>query len=417
MELHGRLGALAERNFRLVFSSTTISALGDGVTTIALAFAVLHISHNSATAVGLVIAARQASSAAITVAAGVWADRLPRHLVLVAAASVQGAVQAIAGTLIVTGDARVWMLVILGFVFGLADGFVIPTSQGLIPAVVSATRLQQANALLGLSRSLLGVLGPALGAVLVAAGSPGGALLVDAGSFGVAALLLRRVMIPARADHVEPEPFFKELREGWNAFRRQTWIWTTIVFFGIGNCASTSLFVLGPLVMKRHYDGATTWGILTACFSAGTILGGLFALRYRPGRPLLASCVAATPLLLQPFAIALRLPVGVLVAIAVVAGIGLAIHLALWFTTFQRNVPAEALSRVSSYDALGSFVLMPLGSAIAGPVSALVGVTQTLIGTSVIEAVCFAVIIAQPSVWAIREHPAPSQGEIAQEAA
>src|SRR5438874_4380831 len=282
MELHGRLGALAERNFRLVFSSTTISALGDGVTTVALAFAVLHISN--ATALGLVIAARQASAAAITVAAGVWADRLPRHLVLVAAALVQGVVQAIAGTLIVTGHAQVWMLVVLGLTFGFADGFVIPTSQGLIPAVVSATRLQEANALLGLSRSVLGLLGPALGGVLVAAGSPGGALLVDAASFIAAAVLLRRLSIPPRADHAEPEPFFAELREGWREFRRQTWIWTTIVFFGIGNCASTSLFVLGPLVMKHHYDGATTWSILVASFGAGTILGGVVALRYRPSR-------------------------------------------------------------------------------------------------------------------------------------
>lgn len=126
MELRGRLGALAERNFRLVFSSVTISALGDGVTTVALAFAVLHIS--SATSLGLVIAARQAASALITVAAGVWADRLPRHLVLVAAALVQGLVQAVTGTLIVAGQARVWMLVALALGYGLADGFVIPTS-------------------------------------------------------------------------------------------------------------------------------------------------------------------------------------------------------------------------------------------------------------------------------------------------
>jgi MFS family permease len=404
MELHGRLGALAERNFRLVFSSTTISALGDGVTTVALAFAVLHI-------------ARQVSSAAITVAAGVWADRLPRHLVLVGAASVQGAVQAIAGTLIVTGHAQVWMLVVLAFAFGLADGFVIPTSQGLIPAVVSSTRLQQANALLGLSRSILGVLGPALGGLLVAAGSPGGALLVDAATFAGAALLLLRLSIPARADRVEPEPFFQELRQGWREFRRQTWIWTTIVFFGIGNCASTSLLVLGPLVMKRHYDGATTWAILVGSFGAGTILGGLVALRYRPRRPLLASCVAATPILLQPLGIALRLPVAALAAIAVFAGIGIAIHLTFWFTVFQRHVPAAALSRVSSYDALGSFVLMPLGSAIAGPVSALVGVRDTLIGTGAIEAACFAVIIAQPSVWAIRAEPVGPAGEVVQEAA
>jgi predicted MFS family arabinose efflux permease len=405
MELRGRLGALAERNFRLVFSSTTISALGDGVTTVALVFAVLQIT-GSAAALGIVIAARQASAAAITVAAGVWADRLPRHLVLVAAAVVQGAVQAVAGTLVVTGHATVWMLAVLGLAFGLADGFVIPTSQGLIPAVVSSVRLQQANALLGLSRSILGVAGPALGGVLVAAGSPGSALLVDAASFGVAAVLLLRVSIPKRADQVEPAPFLAELREGWNEFRRQTWIWTTIVFFGIGNCASTALNVLGPIVAKRHYGGASTWALLISSFGIGTIIGGLIALRLRPGRPLLVSCVAAVPLVLQPIGVGLRAPQPLLVAIWAVSGIGLAIHLALWFTVFQRHVPEVSRSRVSSYDALGSFVLLPLGSAVAGPVAALVGITATLLGTAVIEIVCFAIIIAQPSVWAIGAEPA-----------
>jgi len=402
VKLQGRLGALAERNFRLVFSSTTISALGDGVTTVALAFAVLGIT-DSPTALGLVIAAKQASAAAITVAAGVWADRLPRHLVLVAAALVQGAAQAVAGTLLITGHATVWMLIVLALVFGLADGFVIPTSQGLIPLVVSAVRLQQANALLGLSRSILGVLGPALGGVLVGAGSPGSALLVDAASFGAGAILMLRVRIPKRDDSVEPEPFLAELRDGWNEFRRQTWIWTTIVFFGIGNFASMSVIVLGPLISKEHYSGARTWAIAISAFGVGTILGGLAALRIRPARPLFVSCLVAVPLALQPFAWAFEVPVPVLVAIGVVSGIGIAIHLALWFTVFQRNVPEAALSRVSSYDALGSFVLVPLGAAIAGPIASAVGVKETLIVTGVIELVCFAIIIAQPSVWAITQ--------------
>jgi hypothetical protein len=126
--------------------------------------------------------------------------------------------------------------------------------------------------------------------------------------------------------------------------------------------------------------------------------------------------VAATPLVLQPLGIALRLPVELLVAIALVAGTGLALHLALWFTVFQRHVPAEARSRVSSYDALGSFVLLPVGSAVAGPIAALIGVTATLLGTTIIEVACFAAIIAQPSVWAIRADPVPA-GELAQEAA
>src|SRR5438270_3712851 len=195
--MRGELGALSERNFRLVFSSTTISAIGDGVAYIALAFAVLRISHDSPTAVGVVLASRQAAAAVITLAAGVIADRLPRHVVLVAVASVQAIVQGVVAAMLLGGHATVLLLAVLAAVYGLADGFVIPAQNGLIPAVVSSARLQQANALLGLSRSILGFGAPALGGVLVAAGSPGSAILVDAISFAVAALLLARV-------HLEP---------------------------------------------------------------------------------------------------------------------------------------------------------------------------------------------------------------------
>jgi MFS family permease len=326
--LRNRLGALAERNYRLLFSSNTVSALGDGVSTIALAFAVLQISDSPA-ALGAVIASRQVASAAITVAAGVWADRLPRHLVLVAAAVVQGTVQAVSGALVLSGHATVGALAGLALVFGLADGFVIPASQGLVPTIVSAVRLQQANALLGLSRSIVSVAGPALGGLLVAAGSPGGALLVDAASFAVAAILLVRLSVPPRGDAAPPRPFLHELREGWFEFRRQTWIWTTIVFFGIGNFAGASLYVLGPVVAKRDLGGAPAWATLVSAAGAGSIVGGLAALRLRPRRPLLASCVAAIPYGTQTLALGLGLPLPALVVVAAFAGASLAVHLAL----------------------------------------------------------------------------------------
>jgi MFS family permease len=404
-----RLGALAERNFRLVFSSTTISALGDGVSTIALAFAVLQIT-NSPSQLGIVIASRQVAMAAITLAAGVWADRLPRHLVLVAAALVQGTVQAIAATLVLTGHATVPALAVLALVYGAADGFVLPAAQGLIPLIVSTTRLQQANALLGLSRSILGFAGPALGGILVTAGSPGAAIAVDAASFLAAAALLVRVRVPPRDDALEPSPFFQELRQGWNEFRRQTWIWTTIVFFGIGNMAGGSYGVLGPVTTKEHYGGAGAWAAIITASGVGSILGGVFALRYRPGRPLLASCVAAVPYGFQTLALGLRLPLWALIANSALAGAALSVHLALWFTTFQREVPEAARSRVSSYDMLGSFVLIPLGAALAGPVASLIGVDATLVLSGLISIGCIAIVIAQPSVRAL------GGGLIAQEA-
>lgn len=397
-----RLGALSEREFRLVFSSTTISAIGDGVAYIALAFAVLHISNNSPTAVGVVLASRQAAAAIVTVAAGVISDRLPRHVVLVAVASVQAVVQGIVATLLLGGHATVAVLAVLAAVYGLADGFVIPAQNGLIPAVVSSTRLQQANALLGLSRSILGFGAPALGGVLVAAGSPGSAILVDAVSFAVAAVLLARVRVPAREDVVEPEPFLRELRDGWAEFRRQRWIFNTIVFFGIGNFAAQAWGVLAPLIVKTHYGGAAQFGLVGSTFGIGLVLGGLITLRWRPSRPLLASCVCAAPFGLGTWMLAFLVPFPVLLAAQVVAGAGLAIHLALWFTVFQQQVPEHARARVSSYDALGSFVLVPLGTVAVGPLASLIGVRATLFAAGVVIQAMNLLVLAQPKVWSIR---------------
>jgi MFS family permease len=397
-----RLGALAERDFRLVFSSTTISAIGDGVAAIALVFAVLHISDNSPTAVGIVLACRQVAAAAIALAAGVLADRLPRHLVLVVVASVQAVVQAIVGGLLVTGHATVPLLAGLSVVYGLADGFVIPAQNGLIPAVVSTVRLQQANALMGLSRSILGFAAPVVGGILVAAGSPGGAILIDAASFAVAAALLWRVHVAPRADGVQPEPFLRELRQGWTEFRRQRWIFNTIVFFSIGNFAAQSWGVLAPLVMKEHYGGASTYGVVLGTFGAGLVLGGLIVLRWHPERPLLVSCLCAVPFGLGVWMIAFLVPLPLLLAAQFVSGTGLAIHLALWFTVFQQQVPEAARSRVSSYDALGSFVLVPLGTAAAGPFAAAVGVKEALIASGVVTVTSNLVVVAQPVVWTIR---------------
>jgi MFS family permease len=395
-------GALTERNFRLLFSGATISGIGDGISLVALAFAVLEVSHNSAVVLGGVIAARQAANAAITLLAGVWADRVRRDTLLVGASVVQGAAQTATGLLVVHGSGSVALLVAFQATYGLAEGFVIPASTGLIPATISPGRLQQANALLGLSQNGTRIVGPAVGGALVALGSPGSALLVDAASFGIAAVLLIRLKLPERDEVVEAKPFFHDLREGWSFFRRQTWLWTTIVFFGIGNFASASYWVLGPVIAKHQLGGAPAWAAVTTANSIGALVGGLIALRVRPRKPLAASCMSAWLYLLPAFGFGLGLPLPVLVVFSALAGAGIAVHLALWFTVFQQNVPPEAMSRVSSYDAFGSFVLNPLGAAVAGPVAALIGAHHTLLVAAAFMSVAQAIVYVQPSVHAIR---------------
>ena len=399
-------GALAERNFRLLFSGATISGVGDGISLVALAFAVLKVSHNSPVVLGGVIAARQVTNAAITLLAGVWADRVRRDAILVGASLVQGAAQVATGLLVIRGGGSVPLLVAFQATYGLAEGFVIPASTGLIPATVSSARLQQANALLGLSQNGTRILGPAVGGGLVVLGTPGGALLVDAATFVVAAFLLARLRLPDREEVIDTKPFFHDMREGWSYFKGQTWLWTTIVFFGIGNFAAASYWVLGPVIAKHDLGGAPAWAAVTAANSVGAIAGGAAALRIRPRKPLAASCMSAWLYVLPTLGFGFGLPLPVLVVFSAMSGAGIAVHLALWFTVFQQNVPPEAMSRVSSYDAFGSFVLNPAGAAVAGPIAALIGAHHTLLVSAAVIAVTEAIVYAQPSVHAIRARDA-----------
>jgi MFS family permease len=400
--LQGRLGALHERDFRLLFLATTITTVGDGLASIALAFAVL--DRGSAVALGVVLAVRQGVEAVVVLFGGVIADRLPRNLVLSAASLVQAAAQAATAAVVLSGGDGVWAIVLLQGAYGIGAGVVIPAEVGLVPQTVSPARLQQANALQGLSRNIVRVLGPAVGGVLVVAGSPGVALAVDAVSFVVCAALLALIRV-APLVREQGAGMIQDLRAGWRVFTDRTWLWASVVLFGIGNFAIAAWVVLGPLVAKQDLGGAGPWAFVLTMNGVGSVLGGLVAIRVRPSRPLVACTIAAVPISFQLVALALVTPVWVLAITSFVAGAGIAIHLTLWFTLFQREIPEELQSRVASYDTLGSFVLMPLGMAIAGPLADAFGVSATLWCAVAVMWASWLGILALPSVWALRARP------------
>ena len=396
-----RLGALTERDYRLLFSATTITTIGDRLAGIALAFAILDLG--SVTDLGVVLGVRQAVEAAVLVFGGVLSDRLPRNLVLVGASTVQGVAQAFTAVLVLSGSASLGLLVALQALYGVGSGLVIPAEVGLVPQTVSAERLQQANALQGMSRNIVGVAGPAIGGALIALGSPGIALGLDAVSFAVCAVLLTRIRIAPRYAEAAREGYFHELRAGWREFTSHTWLWSTVLIFGISNMFwSGSWAVLGPEIADLELGGAGAWALILAANGVGAILGSFVAMRLRPSRPLFASCLAPLPMVVVLVALALGWPVWLIAAANVFAGIGLSVHLTLWFTVFQREIPETARSRVSSYDALGSFVLIPVGMALAGPLSAAIGIDETLWLSVAIFLAATAIIVSIPSVRSIR---------------
>ena len=401
--IRDRLGALRERDFRLLFAGTMITTVGDRLAGIALAFAVLDVA--SATALGVVFATRQGVQALVVVGGGVLSDRLPRNLVLVGASLVQGAAQAATAACVLAGVGGIEAIVVLQAVYGLGLGLVIPAEVGLVPQTVSAERLQQANALQGMTRNLVGVLGPAVGGAVVVAGSPGIALAIDAVSFFVCADILRRIRIAPRVGS-EAVGFLAELREGWREFASRTWLWASVVFFGIGNLAFAGWIVLGPAIADERLGGAGPWAVILTAGGVGAVAGSVLAIRVRPRRPLVACVLAATLISLQTLALALEAPTWAVSASAFLGGLGIAVHLTLWFTVFQQQVPERAQSRVASYDTLGSFVLMPIGMALVGPLADAIGLVETLWLCLLVMWASWAAILALPSVWAIRRTPA-----------
>ena len=315
------LGALHEREYRLLFGATLTTSLGGAVGTIALAFAVLDVA--GATSLGIVIAVRQGASAAVLLFGGVLSDRARRNLVLVGASLVQGAAQAATAAIVLAGVATVPLLAVLGVLWGLGDGLVVPAEAGLVPQTVSPARLQQANALQGLSRSGVRVIGPALGGILVVALNPGWALAVDSASFFVCAALLARMRIAPRAAG-QPQRFVHELRAGWREFTARTWLWSTVLLFGIGNVFFMFMQVLGPAVAKERLGGAGAWAAILTVAGVGAIAGGVAALRQHPSRPLVACVLWPLAIVPQFAALAAGAPTWVVAACAFAGGFGIA---------------------------------------------------------------------------------------------
>ncbi len=209
MRLAGRLGPLAERQFRLLFAGRTVSVLGNAIASIALAFAVLDLT-GSKTDLGLVLAARSVPMVLFILLGGIWADRLKRNQVMVASNIVSGATQAVLAALLLTGTAQVWMLIALAAANGVSLAFFFPASVGIVPQTVPETMLQSANALLRLGLNATNIVGAAIGGVLVAATSPGTAIAVDAATFFLGALLIGLMSLPAGL-RMEGSHFLAEL--------------------------------------------------------------------------------------------------------------------------------------------------------------------------------------------------------------
>jgi hypothetical protein len=363
------------REFRLLFIAQAVSGLGDRTVPIALAFAVLELG-GSATAVGLVLTARMLPLTATLLVGGVVADRISRRTVMVAADTARFLTQGLLAVLLIAGVAELWTVALLVGLTGAAGGFSYPAATGLLPAVVPADQLQEANGLRATVLSAGEIAGPAVAGMLIAAVGPGWALAIDAVSFGISAALLALMRVPPAARAATS--FLVDLREGWDVFRSLTWVWAFVVAVSLGNLLWSAWTVLGPVLAERELGGAAAWGLVLSALGAGTVAGGLIALRARPSRPLLLGGATFALFALPPAFLAAGLPAGVVAAGAFGAGLAMMLGNTIWESTMQRHVPAASLSRVSAYDWFGALAASALGMIVWGPIAEWVGFSTAL---------------------------------------
>lgn len=399
MAVHGAASARLARLFRirdysLLWSGSTVSLFGDGIYFVAIPWEVYRLSSSPA-AYGIVGAAFALPQVLFVLVGGVISDRLNRRALMIAASVTSALAIGVLGLLVALHLEQLWMIVVLVFVYGASQAVFMPASRALIPTLVPLELLPQATAMNQLLEPItLAVIGPAAGGLIIAAAGTGAAFLIDSATFAVAVVTLA-LMSGGAIQRVAAEgpqrkaSVLREAREAIGFVRRTPWIWAGLLSAAIANVAlSGPLTVLTPYVVKYSLHGtASDLGLIFAVGGIGGVAAAAYvAVRGTPRRKVTwiflawaIACLAMTPI---GFA---RAPWQLMVLSIFIVG-GLTLGNLIWFTLMGTLVPNEMLGRITSLDAMVSFSLTPVSNALTGPVAALAGVRETLLGAGVLGA-------------------------------
>jgi hypothetical protein len=376
-----RFPVLGIRDFQLLLADRLLAPAAYAFSLVGVSFAVLDAT-GSTFDLSVVLAAQILPSLIFTLVGGVIADRIRPQLVVIAGNLMIALGEGTFGILVLTGHPRLWQMIALETVTGTGMAIFYPAAQALLPRLVPGGLMQQASALSRMAMNGGQMGGAVLAGLAVAVLGPGWALLAcGTGMLGTVPLMLSlRVAAHERAAETS---MLRDLREGWSEFRSHTWLWVIVAQFGLVLMAWYGAFeVLGPVVARAHLDGAAGWGAITASESVGLIVGGLVSLKFTPRRPMRFVVVIGGAIALSPVSLAGPWPLPLVCLASLGLGVTMEIMMVQWTVALARNIPPRILARVSSYDALGSVMAMPVGAIVAGPIASVVGVPATEYGAA-----------------------------------
>ncbi|HTT28643.1 MAG TPA: MFS transporter [Solirubrobacteraceae bacterium] len=384
------LAPLAHRDYRLLAAGMSVSLLGDGLFLVALAWQVYTLS-DAPTALAAVGIAMTIPTITCLLIGGAVSDRFDRRAVMLIADAVRAVALATLAALAITGALKIPELLVIAVVYGAATAFFNPASDALVPQLLPADVLAQANSLDQLIRPMmLRLSGPALGGLAVSAIGAGWTFGLDAASFAVSVLALAAMSRKLPPQTAETNAGIKEIKAGLRYVRSHAWLWATLV-----SAALAYLLFMGPtevllpfVVKHRFADGARDLGLIFAAGGLGSLICavtiGQLGLPRRSLTFMYAVWTVAT-LAVAGYGVSKGLW-GLMLASVLFNTLETAGTIA-WATAKQRHVSAQLLGRVSSLDWLISIGLLPLSYALTGPISAALGARTTLIWAGVLGAI------------------------------
>jgi MFS family permease len=379
MPVSNRLPAiLRERRFLLFAGGQGVSAIGDGVYLVALAWTSLQLTR-SPVYLGLLLTTSALPRAILMLAGGVVVDRLGARRVILGSDLSRAVLIGGVAAVVLLGHLSILLLFLIAAIFGVFDAVFYPATMTLVPALVSPEQLSAANGVWQLAVEGTMIVGPPLGGLVIGLSGPGPAFLVDAVSFLVAfgALLVVRVTTVPGSSSAPKASGWASLTAGVRTSLANPLLRALMPLTAVLNLAAGGPLNVGiPLLARGHGWGPVGYGLIEGGLGAGILVGGAAmaaGLRLpRPGLSVLGMAAAlgvvtvllgAAPVLF--LAMVLALVMGALVSATNVAVVSLV----------QQQTPAEVLGRVMSVLMFSSMSLTPISYAVSGGVARGIGVS------------------------------------------
>jgi MFS family permease len=390
---------LKHKYVKRLFIGRFISNYGNGMGPIALSFGILGLPNGSANLLGLVLGSTTVVFLIMAPFGGVIADKYGRARMVGLTDMLAGAILFVQVAYFATGNVPVAVLLIVNGCFGILWGIFWPAFSGVIPAVLPEAGWQRGNAINSLVSNGGIILGAASAGFLVSGFGATVALAIDAASFIISGALIFSFRHLSPAAEVTENTMIDDLRHGWKVFTSFRWIVIIVMAFSfIVMCWAAAESVLGPIIALEHFDGPKSWSFVITAESAGLIVGALIAIKVKPKFPMRFLMLSSFTITFYIWSLAKPQSLVLIAFGAFLFGITLDLWGTLWSTALQKQVPRDSLSRVSSFDAMGSLLFRPVGLAIAGPMSSLLGIENFILILAGITVIAIIIPLLDPTV-------------------